>query len=63
MKNLKKLNRRNLEQINGGAGPKSCNECPQGSNFTCDEYWALSEFCRNCVLINSECYVPGPNDL
>lgn len=63
MKNLKKLSRRNLEQINGGAGPKNCNECPAGSNFTCEEYWALSEFCRNCVLINTECYVSVSPDL
>jgi len=65
MKQLRKLNRGNLKQISGGAVPpfSHCNGCPTGAfgphdSFSCDAYWALPEFCRNCVLVNTECFVP-----
>lgn len=70
MKKLRKLNRKNLEQIMGGAVPpiSHCNGCPTGAfgpndTYSCDEYWALPEFCRNCVLVNMECFVPITVDL
>ncbi|WP_027379981.1 bacteriocin-like protein [Chryseobacterium daeguense] len=66
MKKFKKLSRRNLEQINGAAAdPNSyCKGCPDpNAAISCEEYWALPANCRNCVLINSECYVSVPGDL
>jgi len=66
MKKFKKLSRRNLEQINGAGtlSDSACSKCPSPNDtYTCDEYWALSAVCRNCVLINTECYVPTPVDL
>ncbi|MDH6250891.1 hypothetical protein M2347_000618 [Chryseobacterium sp. H1D6B] len=65
MKNLKKLNRKNLEQINGsGVKPIShCNGCPTEAfgpgdiSNTCESYWNLPETCRNCVLVSTDCFV------
>lgn len=64
MKNLKKLNRRDLEQMNG-AGVSTCNGCPTHLVFgpgsstdpSCEGYWMLSERCRMCVLVSSDCFV------
>ncbi|KPH12566.1 hypothetical protein [Chryseobacterium sp. ERMR1:04] len=65
MKNLKKLNRRDLEQIAGaGISPNSyCNGCPTGAfgpndTHSCEAYWGLPDSCRKCVLVNMECFVP-----
>ncbi|MDH6250889.1 hypothetical protein M2347_000616 [Chryseobacterium sp. H1D6B] len=65
MKNLKKLNRRNLEQVNGaGIGPSTyCNGCPTGAfgpndTYSCEAYWALEGPCKKCVLVNMECFTP-----
>lgn len=65
MKNLKRLNRRNLEQINGAGVPPitHCNGCPTGAfgpneTHSCEAYWGLPETCRKCVLVNMDCFVP-----
>jgi len=63
MKNLKKLNRKDLEQVNGAA-LTTCNGCPvnatfgDGAGFTasCASYWALPEHCRKCVLVSMDCF-------
>ncbi len=63
MKNLKKLNRKDLQHVNGAAGG-SCNGCPlnatygDGPGFTasCATYWALPEHCRMCVLVHMDCF-------
>ncbi|ANF51352.1 hypothetical protein A0O34_12905 [Chryseobacterium glaciei] len=63
MKNLKKLNRKDLEQINGAGVPpiSHCNGCPTGAfgpndTHSCEAYWGLPETCRKCVLVNMECF-------
>ena len=70
MKNFKKLNRRDLEQITGAAVPpiSHCNGCPTsafgpGDTFSCEAYWALPETSRNCVLVNVECFQPFEPEL
>lgn len=63
MKNLKKLNRRELEQVNG-AGVSKCDGCPShlvfgpGSpNASCESYWNLGPICRMCVVVSMDCFV------
>lgn len=64
MKNLKKLNRKELEKLNG-AGTSRCNGCPTHLAFgpgsptdpSCEAYWTLSEYCRMCVVVSADCFV------
>jgi hypothetical protein len=63
MKNLKKLNRRNLEQISGAGVPpiSHCNGCPTGAFgpndiHSCEAYWNLPVTCQKCVLVSMECF-------
>lgn len=58
MKNLKKLERKNLKSINGGA---NCNQyCPPGPYGpglpnSCDDYHALPGCCKSKVLVHVSC--------
>lgn len=68
MKNLRKLNRQNLEQING-AGVSRCDGCPShlvfgpgggwpdSSSASCAAYFGLSETCKMCVMVSVDCFV------
>ncbi|WP_294297925.1 hypothetical protein [uncultured Chryseobacterium sp.] len=63
MKNLKKLTRKDLYQINGAL---SCTGCPTGGygpggasngyNYSCEDYNVLPSRCKSCVLVSSECF-------
>lgn len=65
MKNVKKLNRKDLEKING-SGISNCNGCPTHLVFgpgspndpSCEAYWNLSQTCRMCVVVSMDCFVP-----
>lgn len=64
MKTIKKLSRRDLEQIKG-AGISRCDGCPthlvfgpgSSSDPSCEAYWTLSENCRMCVVVSADCFV------
>ncbi|MEG0928592.1 MULTISPECIES: bacteriocin-like protein [Chryseobacterium] len=65
MKNLKKLNRKELEQLNGAAGP-GCSGCPRNTTYgngptdaPCDAYNALPFRCKMCVIVSIECMDGG----
>lgn len=66
MKNTKKLNRKELERING-AGPSRCAGCPQNATFgdgpgyqySCAAYQGLPDYCKMCVLVSIECVDGG----
>ncbi|WP_408732663.1 bacteriocin-like protein [Chryseobacterium sp.] len=62
MKNLKKLNRKELEKVNGAAGPTRCAGCPRGTfgdgpgyQYSCAAYNGLPDNCKMCVLVSIEC--------
>ncbi|WP_433632618.1 hypothetical protein [Chryseobacterium cucumeris] len=67
MRNLKKLNRKELEQLNGAAGPSRCAGCPQNATFgdgpeyqyPCSAYRGLPDHCKMCVLVSMECVDGG----
>lgn len=68
MKNIKKLNRRDLEQVNG-SGVSRCEGCPahivfgpggggyDTSSASCEAYFSLSETCKMCVMVSVDCFV------
>jgi hypothetical protein len=64
MKNIKKLNRRDLEQVNG-SGVSRCDGCPTHLVFgpgspndpSCEAYFGLSETCKMCVMVSVDCFV------
>lgn len=64
MKNIKKLNRRDLEQVNG-SGVSRCDGCPTHLVFgpgssndpSCEAYFSLSETCKMCVMVSVDCFV------
>ncbi|WP_410497397.1 bacteriocin-like protein [Chryseobacterium sp. Tr-659] len=64
MKNIKKLNRRDLEKVKGAA-TYNCDGCPTHLAFgpgspsdpSCEAYWRLSENCRMCVMVSVDCFV------
>ncbi|MCP1300719.1 hypothetical protein NK356_16200 [Chryseobacterium sp. S0630] len=64
MKTIKKLSRRDLEQVNGSAISR-CDGCPthlvfgpgSSSDPSCEAYWNLSENCRMCVVVSMDCFV------
>lgn len=67
MKNLKKLNRRDLVQV-AGAGVSRCDGCPahivfgpgggnNSSSASCEAYFSLSENCKMCVVVSVDCFV------
>lgn len=59
MKNLKKLNRESLRDINGGAGcAQDCPVGPYGPEFSksCADFEALPECCKLRVLVSSDCF-------
>lgn len=68
MKNLKKLKREELSQINGAA--LSCNGCPTGGygpggtsngfDHSCEDYNVLPSRCKNCVFVSSLCINSDP---
>ncbi|MCS4303461.1 bacteriocin-like protein [Chryseobacterium sp. BIGb0232] len=65
MKNLKKLNRKALEELHG-AGPSRCGGCPQNATFgngpndySCATYQALPTYCKMCVIVSSDCMDGG----
>ncbi|WP_336965460.1 bacteriocin-like protein [Chryseobacterium contaminans] len=65
MKNLKKLNRRELGGVNGAIG-SNCSRCPQHTTYgtgpndaPCSAYQALPSYCRGCVIVSMECVDGG----
>lgn len=67
MKNLKKLTRKDLYQINGAG---NCTGCPTGGygpggasngyTYSCEDYNVLPSRCKSCVLVSSECFSSSP---
>ncbi|WP_347218115.1 hypothetical protein [Chryseobacterium sp.] len=65
MKNLKKLNRKELETVNGAIG-SNCSRCPQHTTYgtgpndaPCSAYQALPSYCKACVIVSMECVDGG----
>ncbi|WP_300690417.1 hypothetical protein [Chryseobacterium sp.] len=61
MKNLKKLNRKELGKLNG-AGASNCTGCPQHTTYgngpgdaPCEAYQMLPLRCKMCVIVSMEC--------
>ncbi|GEN77071.1 bacteriocin-like protein [Chryseobacterium hagamense] len=67
MKNLKKLNRKELYQINGAA---NCAGCPTGGyepggtsngfDHSCEDYHVLPGRCKSCVFVSVDCVNSNP---
>ncbi|AZA77889.1 hypothetical protein EG347_10335 [Chryseobacterium sp. G0186] len=65
MKNFKKLNRKELEKINGAAGA-NCIGCPRNTTYgngptdaPCSAYHMLALRCKMCVIVSMECMDGG----
>lgn len=59
MKNLQKLNRENLKQINGGGNCNdSCPDASYGPGFerSCDDFESLPACCKGRVIVSHECF-------
>ncbi|RKT01177.1 bacteriocin-like protein [Chryseobacterium defluvii] len=61
MKNLKKLNRKELSTLKGAL---TCGGCPTHATYgpgpeymySCETYWNLPNNCKACVLVSADCF-------
>ncbi|BFO64770.1 bacteriocin-like protein [Chryseobacterium sp. KCF3-3] len=65
MKNLKKLNRKELQTLQG-AGPATCTGCPKNTTYgnnpgdaPCEAFQMLPDRCKMCVIVDMSCVDGG----